>query len=123
MANPNSNGEVNFIISDNNTADFRLKNLEDTEEMQGVHFRVQVESSVAQIPNPTAKYMRDDVYEYEHEGKYKYCLGAGHHSLDDAVILQNQLRASGYPEAFIVAFNNRTRITLDQAKKLLTGQN
>jgi hypothetical protein len=75
------------------------------------------------IPNATQKFKRDDVYEYEHEGKYKYCLGAGSHSLEEAVKLQTELRNGGYPEAFIVAFNNRTRISLDQAKKLLSGQN
>lgn len=118
-----NNGDVNFVVSDNNTADFRLNNLEDTEEMKGVHFRVQVESSAEMIPNATQKFKRDDVYEYEHEGKFKYCLGAGSHSLEEATKIQTQLRSDGYPEAFVVAFNNRTRITLDQAKKLLTGQN
>lgn len=120
---PTNNGEVNFVVTDNNAADFRLNNLEDTEEMKGVHFRVQVESSAEMIPNATQKFKRDDVYEYEHEGKYKYCLGAGSHSLEEAVKLQTQLRNGGYPEAFIVAFNNRTRISLDQAEKLLSGQN
>ena len=120
---PSNNGEVNFVVTDNNAADFRLNNLEDTEEMKGVHFRVQVESSAEMIPNATQKFKRDDVYEYEHEGKYKYCLGAGSHSLEEAVKLQTELRNGGYPEAFIVAFNNRTRISLDQAKKLLSGQN
>jgi len=31
------------------------------------------------------------------------------------------LRNSGYPEAFVVAFNNKTRISIDQAKKLLSS--
>ena len=117
-----TDGKGNVVIQETNAEDFRLTNLVDTEEMQGVHFRVQVESSTAQIPNPTAKYKRDDVYEYEHEGSYKYCLGAGLHTLEDAVKLQNQLRANGYPEAFIVAFNNRSRISIEQAKKMLGGQ-
>lgn len=115
-------GNVNFVIKDEGAADFRLKNLEDPTDMTGVHFRVQVESSAKQIPNATAKFNREDVYEYEHEGQFKYCLGTGLRSLDDAVKLQNELRSKGYPSAFVVAFNNKNRISLDQAKKLLSGQ-
>ena len=116
-------GNVNFVIKDDAAADFRLKNLEDTEELSGVHFRVQVESSAVQIPNATQKYKREDVYEYEHDGQFKYCLGTGLRTLEEAVKLQTQLRSAGYPEAFVVAFNNKTRISLEQAKKLLSSQN
>jgi hypothetical protein len=116
-------GNVNFVVEDGSAADFRLQNLEDSEDLKGVHFRVQVESSNVQIPNAIAKFKRDDVYEYQHDGMYKYCLGSGLKTLDEAAILETKLRASGYPNAVVVAFNNRTRISLDQAKKLLTGQN
>ena len=114
-------GNKNFVIKDEGAADFRLNNLEDANDLKGVHFRVQVESSAAQIPNATSKFKRDDVYEYEHEGKFKYCLGSDLRTLEEAVKLQTQLRNSGYPEAFVVAFNNKTRISIDQAKKLLSS--
>jgi len=114
-------GNKNFVIKDEGAADFRLNNLEDVNDLKGVHFRVQVESSAAQIPNATSKFKRDDVYEYEHEGKFKYCLGSDLRTLEEAVKLQTQLRNSGYPEAFVVAFNNKTRISIDQAKKLLSS--
>lgn len=116
-------GNRNFVVNDNAAADFRLKNLEDSEDLMGVHFRVQVESANAQIPNAIAKFKREDVYEYEHENKFKYCLGSELRTLEDAVKLQDQLRKNGYPDAFVVAFNNKARISIDQAKKLLTGQN
>ncbi|MBM3917288.1 MAG: OmpA family protein [Sphingomonadales bacterium] len=115
-------GNVNFVIKNEGAADFRLKDLEDPTDMAGVHFRVQVESSAAQIPNATAKFKREDVYEYEHERQFKYCLGTGLRTLDEAVKLQNELRSNGYPGAFVIAFNNKNRISLDQAKKLLSGQ-
>jgi outer membrane protein OmpA-like peptidoglycan-associated protein len=114
-------GNKNFVIKDEGAADFRLNNLEDANDLKGVHFRVQVESSAAQIPNATSKFKRDDVYEYEHERKFKYCLGSDLRTLEEAVKLQTQLRNSGYPEAFVVAFNNKTRISIDQAKKLLSS--
>ena len=114
-------GNKNFVIKDEGAADFRLNNLDDANDLKGVHFRVQVESSSTQIPNATSKFKRDDVYEYEHEGKFKYCLGSDLRTLEEAVKLQTQLRNSGYPEAFVVAFNNKTRISIDQAKKLLSS--
>jgi outer membrane protein OmpA-like peptidoglycan-associated protein len=116
-------GNVNFVVDEGSAADFRLQNLDDTDDLQGGHFRVQVESSSVQIANAIAKFKRDDVYEYQHDGMYKYCLGSGLTSLDEAALLETKLRANGYPDAFVVAFNNRSRITIDQAKKLLTGQN
>jgi outer membrane protein OmpA-like peptidoglycan-associated protein len=114
-------GNVNFVIKDEGAADFRLNNMEDATDLKGVHFRVQVESSSVRIPNATTKFKRDDVYEYEHEGKFKYCLGSDLRTIDEAVKLQTQLRNSGYPESFVVAFNNKTRISLEQAKKLLSS--
>jgi outer membrane protein OmpA-like peptidoglycan-associated protein len=114
-------GNKNFVIKDEGAADFRLNNLDDANDLKGVHFRVQVESSAAQIPNATFKFKRDDVYEYEHEGKFKYCLGSDLRTLEEAVKLQTELRNSGYPEAFVVAFYNKTRISIDQAKKLLSS--
>jgi outer membrane protein OmpA-like peptidoglycan-associated protein len=114
-------GNVNFVIKDEGAADFRLNNMEDATDLKGVHFRVQVESSSVRIPNATTKFKRDDVYEYEHEGKFKYCLGSDLRTIDEAVKLQSQLRNSGYPESFVVAFNNTTRISLEQAQKLLSS--
>jgi len=114
-------GSKNFVITNNGVSDFRLNNFNDAEDLKGVYFRVQVESSSVQIYNATSKYKRDDVYEYQHEGSYKYCLGNDLRSLEDALKLQEQLRKEGYPEAFIVAFNNKTRITIDEAKKLLSS--
>jgi hypothetical protein len=43
-------------------------------------------------------------------------------SIDEALALQNQLRNAGFTGAFVVAFNDKTRITLDIARKLLLGQ-
>jgi len=43
-------------------------------------------------------------------------------TIDEAMAKQEELRKAGYPEAFVVAFNNNTRITIDIAKKLLLGQ-
>jgi outer membrane protein OmpA-like peptidoglycan-associated protein len=112
-------GTMNFKVDGGAQPDYRLDGISNE---VGVHFRVQVESSKMQIPNPTTFYKREDVYEYELDGYYKYCLGSAVKSIDEAIALQNQLRNAGYTGAFVVAFNNTTRITLDIARKLLLGQ-
>jgi outer membrane protein OmpA-like peptidoglycan-associated protein len=112
-------GNMNFKVDDGPKPDYRLDGISNE---SGVHFRVQVESAKVQIPNPTIHYNREDVYEYELDGYYKYCLGMPVKSIDEALALQNQLRNAGFTGAFVVAFNDRTRITLDIARKLLLGQ-
>jgi hypothetical protein len=79
---------------------------------------VQVESSVAQIPNATVKYKTQDVYEYQHDNAYKYCLGGAFKTLKEAVDFQDKMRQSGYAQAFVIAFDNGKRISIEQAKKL-----
>jgi hypothetical protein len=112
-------GTMNFKVDNSAQPDYRVDGIS---KDAGVHFRVQVESSKMQIPNPTIFYKREDVYEYVADGDYKYCLGSSVKTLDEANALQDQLRKAGFTGAFVVAFNNNTRITLDSAKKLLVGQ-
>lgn len=113
-------GQINFVVNDGTTSDFRIKNLED---LTGVIFRVEVLSSTVRIENATAKFKRDDVYEYENGGMFRYCLGSDVRTMEQATKLQEQLKADGYPAAFVVAFNNKMPISLEQAQKLLSGQN
>lgn len=112
-------GTMNFKVDNGAQPDYRLDGIYNE---TGVHFRVQVESSKNQIPNPTIFYKREDVYEYVADGLYRYCLGASVKTIDSANALQDQLRKAGFTGALVVAFNNNTRITLDTAKKLLLGQ-
>ncbi|MDP4723373.1 MAG: OmpA family protein, partial [Crocinitomicaceae bacterium] len=112
-------GNMNFKVEDSPKPDYRLDGISNE---KGVHFRVQVESAKVLIPNPTVHYNREDVYEYELDGYFKYCLGTPVKTIDEAIALQNQLRNAGFTGAFVVAFNDKTRITLDIARKLLLGQ-
>lgn len=111
-----SNGGKNFTFNDAGDADFRITPTDDQNE--GVVYRVQVESSAVQIPNATVKYNSQDVYEYQMDNSYKYCLGGAFKTLKEAVAFQDKMRANGYAQAFIIAFNQGKRISLDEAKKL-----
>lgn len=113
-------GQINFVVNDGDASDFRIKNLE---ELTGVIFRVEVLSSNIRIENATAKFKRDDIYEYENGGMFRYCLGSDVQTMEQATKLQDQLKAAGYTSAFVVAFNNKMPISLEQAQKLLSGQN
>jgi hypothetical protein len=42
-------------------------------------------------------------------------------NLDDAVKLQKQVRQEGIQDAFVIAFYNGKRITLEQAKEIEKG--
>lgn len=113
-------GKINFVVNEENASDFRIKNLDD---LSGVIYRVEVSTSAVRIENATSKFKRDDVYEYEKEGTFRYCFGTDLRTYESAVQLQDQLKKAGYPAAVVVAFNNKTPISLEQAKKLLTGKN
>ena len=80
-------------------------------------------SSDIRIENATTKFNRDDIYEYENEGMFRYCLGSDVRTIEQAMKLQEQLKAAGFASAFVVAFNNKLPISLEQSQKLLSGQN
>jgi outer membrane protein OmpA-like peptidoglycan-associated protein len=113
-------GQINFVVEDKSASDFRITNLE---ELKGVIYRVEVLSADKRIENVSTVLKRDDIYEYELDGKFRYCLGSDVRTFEQALKLQEQLRSSGYPTAFVVAFNNKTPISLEQAKKLQSSQN
>lgn len=55
---------------------------------------------------------------YEQNGAYRYTVG-NMATVREAQALQKEVRAKGFADAFIVAFNNGERITLQKAKELL----
>jgi hypothetical protein len=80
-----SDGNRNFTFNSDDQADFRITPV--TEENEGLIFRVQVESSTTQIPNATVKYKTQDVYEYQQDNTYKYCLGGAFKTLKEAPVI------------------------------------
>ncbi len=58
------------------------------------------------------------IWEYQDKNVYKYTSGMTQ-NFAEASKHQATVRKAGFKDAFIVAFNNDQRITIDEAKRLL----
>ncbi|PCH65048.1 MAG: cell wall hydrolase [Bacteroidetes bacterium] len=91
----------------------------DTKENQDIVFKIQIVTSSKPISldSPNFEGIKD-VKEYISGGWYKYTAGE-ERDLKSAYLLQADIREKGFKSAFVVAFNNDKRITLQKAIKLL----
>ncbi len=83
-----------------------------------VIFRVQVETSDTKIATNSARFKGLSVYEYKQDNLYKYTIGSFENDLSAANKYKNELREKGFSNAFVVAFQNGERISLEKAIKL-----
>jgi N-acetylmuramoyl-L-alanine amidase len=72
------------------------------------------------VKNPKFKGLTK-VSVYQQGGLYKYIVGK-EKELSKSLTLVKELRARGFNDAFVVAFNGTLRITVDEAKSLLDKQ-
>lgn len=81
-----------------------------------VVYRVQIHSSPKKIPlNAPVFKGRTDIWAYEQNGTWKYTAGKLEKP-EDAIKLQAELKKDGFNDAFVVAFRNNQRITLQEAQ-------
>jgi N-acetylmuramoyl-L-alanine amidase len=110
--------KINSPVDTTNTTN----NTEQNPATTGVVYRVQVISSDKPLSRSSEKFKgQTDIWSYEMNGAYKYTLGA-YTTLAEATKRQNELRKTGFTEAFVVAFNDKKRIPIDEAKKLNGGK-
>lgn len=83
-----------------------------------VIFRVQIETSETKIPLNSSRFKSFQVFEYQQDKLYKYTVGEFVGKFNEANNLKNELRKSDFPNAFVVAFLNGERISLEKAIKL-----
>lgn len=83
-----------------------------------VIFRVQVETSDSKIATNSSRFKGLTVYEYKQDNLYKYTIGSFENDLTAANKYKNELREKGFSNAFVVAFQNGERISLEKAIKL-----
>ena len=106
------------IQSKGSTMIFNKNEIETAQSSEGVVFRVQIVSSGTKI-NLNSKRFNNlkNLYEYQHNGMYKYCTGESN-SFSKMDMLKVELRKEGFKDAFVAAFQNEHRISVDDARKL-----
>ena len=79
-------------------------------------FKIQIATSGKPIPlsSPVFKGL-DEMWQYKHNGVYKYTTGAAS-SFEEAATLLEEIKGRGFHDAFVVAFLNNERIDTDKAK-------
>jgi len=98
-------------------ADVKKQNNEAVAE--SICFRVQILSSNDKIPLNSPRFKGNkDVWFYATDALIKYTVGKTI-SFEEALEIQEKLKAQGFSDAFIVAFENDERIAVDLARKKL----
>ncbi len=83
-----------------------------------VIFRVQIETSETKVPLNSSRFKGVQVWEYQQDKLFKYTAGAFENDYEGASKFKNEMREKGFQYAFVVAFYNGERISLEKAIKL-----
>ena len=116
-----SSENSNQIISPSHETNEKPKEdekLEITKDSTGLVFRIQVETSDKKLATNSARFKGLEIYEYFENRLYKYCTGLFHHDLKAAKEYKIELIEKGFNNAFVVAFLNGERISIEKAIKL-----
>jgi N-acetylmuramoyl-L-alanine amidase len=65
-----------------------------------------------------SKVKSEDIFTIHQAGLYKYQIGS-FSGIDDAFSKQSKIRKRGFKDAFVVAYQNGERITIDAARKIV----
>jgi len=88
------------------------------EDTTGLVFRVQIATSDKQLSNNHNLFSGLTIYEYQQDNLFKYCTGIYLNDIDGAKKFKTELIQKGYQNAFVVAFLNGERISIEKAIKL-----
>lgn len=95
-----------------------IKTQTSTDNSEGLVYSVQIETSESSIPFDHSKFKGLKVAEYKQDGFYKYTTGEFGKDFKAANNYKNELRGNGFQHAFVVAFLNGERISLEKAMNL-----
>ena len=88
---------------------------------ENIVFRVQIATSPKELSTHSAKFAGlPEVWMYQHQGLFKYTVGKSSSTKALSGLLA-EVRAKGFADAFIVAFHGDERITVAEAKQLISG--
>lgn len=102
--------------------DTTQKSVELPKEMskeQGLVFRVQIETSNKAISTKSSHFKGLQVFEYQDNALFKYCAGSFPNDLQAAKNYKNELIQLGFVNAFVVAFLDGERTSIEKALKLV----
>ena len=103
-----------------NQEEAQLKNTVKKDEIvvEGVTYRVQFLTSDKPFADGAKEFKGVSGYEmYEQEGLYRYTMG-NEKTIAAAKSIQTSLRKKGFKDAFVIAFNNGKRISMQEAREL-----
>jgi N-acetylmuramoyl-L-alanine amidase len=86
----------------------------------GIEYKVQFYASDTELNTTHSKFSslkNENIQHVKESGVYKYRIGS-YTTLEEAIKKQSLARKAGFKDAFVVAFSNGKRITVDEAKSL-----
>ena len=81
-------------------------------------FKVQIETSSKAISTKSSYFKGLEIFEYQDNSLFKYCAGSFPNNLEGAKNHKDQLKQMGFSNAFVVAFLDGERISIEKALKL-----
>lgn len=91
---------------------------QETFKEQGLIFKVQIETASKAISTKSSHFKGLEIFEYQDNSLYKYCAGYFPNNLQGAKNYKDELTKMGYSNAFVVAFLDGERISIEKALKL-----
>lgn len=113
-----TNGSKEVKQEENPTVQNNSKEIQNDTKDEAVYFRIQVETSDSKIALNSTRFKGFEVKEYKQDNLYKYTIGDFKNDFKSANNYKNELRQKGFSNAFVVAFQNGERISLEKAIKL-----
>ena len=108
--------EIEVITEKSNLSD---QINEEIKKKDGLIFRVQIISSTKNLAAGSSRFKNQkDIYKYYQGGLYKYCAGHFFNDLQSAKLHRSKMRELGFNGAFVVAFLDGERISIEKAVKL-----
>jgi N-acetylmuramoyl-L-alanine amidase len=89
-----------------------------TKDSTGLIFRVQIHTSDRKTSLTSSRFKGLEMFEYQQDNLYKYCTGVFQNDLQAAKNYKHELIENGFQNAFVVAFFNGERISIEKAIKL-----
>jgi N-acetylmuramoyl-L-alanine amidase len=106
-----NNVEPAPVQSNNSQAQEKVKE-------QGLIFKVQIETASKAISTKSSHFKGLEIFEYQDNSLYKYCAGHFPNNLQGAKNYKDELTKMGFSNAFVVAFLDGERISIEKALKL-----